>query len=157
MKATTKIIISTVSFLVILNVIALAGIAIAIDNNQLILGEAQSCEDGNYKDVSRCLNDEFSKFYFFNMTNVGKKLNESEFKEQGGVCRHAAEWYKGKAESLGLKAEISKIYGTNFSHVFTIIYDYYDNGEIRGYCVLDQSFLVGCMTLAYINASEAIK
>ena len=153
----TKRIFATISFLICLNLVAVTGIVLAIDNNQLVIGEAKTCEDGNYRAVSECLNDEFGRFYFFNISNVGKQLTEEEFRDQGGVCRHAAEWYKEKAEAMGLKADYAKIYGTNFSHVFTIIYDYYDNEEIRGYCILDQSYLVGCMTLGYVNASEILK
>ena len=108
-----------------------------------------NCSGNDIFFISECLNKELKRFYYYNYSNINKKLSLQELKEQGGVCLHYANWYKEQFISLGAKditgkrllkeKEIYNYYvetvefSTNnmTSHMVTIV----SNDD--GYCLLD--------------------
>lgn len=85
---------------------------------------------GDFMQSVQCMQQDLSSWYNYNLTNLGKKMTEEEFKTNGGVCSHASEWYGTKAKALGFNAQQ------------IIIYD-----SVGEYCVVDQTTLVGCIKL----------
>ena len=83
--------------------------------------------------VAYCLNQEFSSFFVYNISNAKKRLNETMLELEGGVCTHAAEWYKAKLESMGFRAVKVGVYvNETVGHTYTRL-------EAKdAYCSLDQ-------------------
>ena len=92
------------------------------------------CENLSLVGTANCLQSELSLFYHYNSSQVGKSLNESQLKQDGGVCSHYSNWYAVQAKSLGFYADVPiiQINETN-SHQIAII----SNQE--GWCALDQT------------------
>lgn len=84
-----------------------------------------------------CLNTNFRSWWFYNISNTGKKMNESEVKIYGGVCSHSSEWYIDNLNKTKYHINEINIYSQNrslFGHVFNVAWD--DNMSI--YCIIDQ-------------------
>ena len=96
-----------------------------------------------------CLNKELDSFYFYNISNQGKILSPEEFKSEGGVCSHASEYYKQRAEDLGFYAEYVTFHinSTNY-HAVTVI------SNDRGYCFMDQA---AYHCFGFLNASDVAR
>jgi hypothetical protein len=91
-----------------------------------------NCNNLSLNNTADCLKKELSSFFFFNDSQTGKELTLEEFKSQGGVCIHAANWYYLQGKNLGF--EIAKVIintSNSTGHTFTIISDE------SGYCVLE--------------------
>ena len=48
----------------------------------------ENCSNLSLDDTSYCLKTELSKWYKYNISNIGKDLSIEELKERGGVCSH---------------------------------------------------------------------
>ena len=138
--------------------IAFVVITIAVIINIIFLGpipdkqnlsENLSCEGKDIFETSNCLKNELSEFFNYNISNKGKDLNLSQLKEQGGVCRHYADYYMDNFLKLGARAinlkqyykeDTPPYYVSEFvfpvtnktSHVITIV------SNEDGWCSLDQ-------------------
>ena len=107
---------------------------------QVNFDENNDCNKLNLVDTANCLRNQINKFYKYNITNIEKELTLEEFKNEGGVCSHATDWFKEKVETLGfnfkdIKIETDRKYG----HELGIM----SNEE--GYCVLDQDMWPYCV------------
>jgi hypothetical protein len=92
-----------------------------------------NCSDMGLVDTAACLKNQVSAFYYYNISNVGKDLTEEELKQQGGVCKHYAEWYSNQAQNLGFYTKEIVFSVGDLNHEVALI----SNNE--GYCVLDQT------------------
>ena len=100
-----------------------------------------SCENRNLFQTAECLRQELDIFYNYNITNVDKKMDLEQLKEEGGVCSHYAHWYVDRAKQLGFYAEYEVIeINEENSHAFAVISD------SSGYCILDQ-LVIKCTEL----------
>ena len=135
---------------------------IKIQENKLFDNNT-NCSGMNLLFTTECLNKELSSFYFYNISQVGKELKESELRESGGVCSSASEYYKEKAETLGYYGTTCDfdVYkdsnGTLHRHEIAIISGEDKNDSKISYCILDQKSIVGCnelMKLEDLNKSE---
>jgi len=91
------------------------------------------CNQTDLKQASKCALEELKGFYYYNISNIGKKLDFETLKQEGGVCSHYADWYIKKGEELGFYTK-RVIIKTNkkTSHAFAIWSDE------EGYVILDQ-------------------
>lgn len=140
----------TFCFSIFLLVFASLGLGFLLGTNidykiesQIRLEANSSCYNLSLEDTAKCLNNELSSFYFYNLSQIGKKLTDEELKENGGVCTNAAEYYKEKAESLGFYGSLcdmniyTDLSGVNHWHQIAII------SNEDGYVVLDQKSIIG--------------
>lgn len=94
-----------------------------------------NCSGMKLEDTTECLNNKLTKFFYYNISNSGKQLTESEFIEQGGVCSHASEWYKEQIMLIGNFSVTDIIIRTGkIKHQFVIVSNY------EGYCILDMQY-----------------
>jgi hypothetical protein len=94
-----------------------------------------NCSNMDIITTSQCLQSELSKWYKYNMTNWKVDLSFEELKEQGGVCRHYADWYYQEIKNLTdfyAKKVIVQVNGSDY-HEFTII------SNRDAWCSLDQT------------------
>jgi len=140
-------------FMLVLMFSMILNIYLIIDNpnNSINLGEKDlNCSNKDIFTTSHCLGDELNEFYNYNISNVGKGLNLSELKEQGGVCEHYADWYKDNFINLGAEQnkqiEWQPIQKTNPKFYISEIVFSIDNetahvisivSNKEGYCLLD--------------------
>lgn len=102
--------------------------------NLSVKSKSNCSELNNTVMIAYCLNEEFNSFYFYNISNSGKSLNEEELKEEGGVCSHASKWYKERLQSMGFRAKEEKVFvNQTVGHVYTRF-----EAE-DAYCILDQT------------------
>lgn len=100
-----------------------------------------SCNQTDIFMNAECLNHQLNKWFFYNLSNIGKELNLEELQSEGGVCSHASKWYYDNINKSMFYAEKVRIQITNDSyHVFTVI-----SGS-DGYCLLDQE-VINCVEL----------
>jgi len=99
-----------------------------------------SCANLTLEQTAKCLQDEQSKWYNYNLSNINKTLTLDELKEKGGVCRHYSKWYYDNFKRLGFNAKQVVIHGSSNGHVFTIAWD-----NTTSYCILDQIIEVKCV------------
>lgn len=93
---------------------------------------------------------EVKTFFYYNESNIGKEITEKELKEQGGVCKHYAEWYIKRAKEQGLFGKPIIFFGTErIGHEVALIW----NANLTEYCILDQDKLIGCNLLGETNES----
>ena len=84
--------------------------------------------------IAYCLNEEFNSFWHYNISNLRKEMTEEQLKIEGGVCSHAAKWYKSKLDTMGLRAKVVDVYiNKTVGHVHTRL-----EAE-DAYCILDQT------------------
>lgn len=89
--------------------------------------------ESSLADTSELLRDELMVFYNYNLTNIDKKLNQSELEEEGGVCWHYAQWYKKQLLDRSFYAILVDVnINETMKHEFTIASN---KNEI---CLLDQ-------------------
>ena len=97
------------------------------------------CDNLSLEKTAKCLNEYVKGFYEYNISNVGKELSLEELKKSGGVCSHYSELYKKHSEGLGFYGYVIDIdVNERMGHEFFAIAD------DTGYCVIDQSKLLGC-------------
>jgi hypothetical protein len=100
-----------------------------------ISGANLSCNNLTLINTSECLSNELKTFFFYNLSNIGKELNDYDYKELGMVCHQATEWYLERIKQLNNSFYTKDIIidsGENSSHEFVVISDK------TGYCNLDQ-------------------
>lgn len=83
---------------------------------------------------SKCVVNVTSNFYKYNIDNVGKTLDFSQLKSEGGVCSNWSEYYTRLGRDLGYEAKniIIPTSGNSY-HEFSV---WSENGA---YCVIDQT------------------
>lgn len=111
-----------------------------------------NCSGMDLMFTAQCLNNELKYFYFFNISQKGKDLNESQLKSEGGVCRNAVIWYNSNFKSLGFQTQEIDLWNLDKTegHAISLVYD----NNLSSYCILDQKQLVGCQNLDVTNKSE---
>lgn len=78
-------------------------------------------------------------FYNYNINNRYEYLTDEELKEQGGVCRHYADWYVKQATKDGFNAKrLSFPVDEDGGHSIAVI------ANSGGYCILDSTTVIGC-------------
>lgn len=98
-----------------------------------------NCYDLDLRQTSLCLGGELSKWYKYNISNVGKRLTEYQLVNEGGVCIHYSDWYKKELELRGYPTQVkSFIINDTNTHVVAV------SANEEGYCVLDQ-LNIGCV------------
>ena len=107
-----------------------------------------ACSNMSLIDTSLCLNKNIKTFFYYNISNIGKRLSFSQLKEEGGVCDHWVETYQGIADKLGFETQNIEIFPEELDvgHTFLIVFDE------TGYCLLDQKVTPFCVTMP--NGSE---
>jgi len=114
-----------------------------------ISSENIDCFNLSLEDTSYCLRDKLKGFYKYNISNIDADLSLEELKEQGGVCRHFADWYFEQLKSAPFYTkEVTFDISDENAHKITIV------SSPNGYCILDQ-LSVKCFWL--VNPSEEIK
>lgn len=93
---------------------------------------------------AECLHDELSKFYKYNISQIGKDLSDDELKKEGGVCNHYAEWYVNHALDIFNKKLVTFGTGNDSAHEIAII------SNNKAYCTLDQ-LRVNCIEFGGSN------
>lgn len=89
--------------------------------------------------TSFCLRTEVDSMYNYNLSNVGKKLNITSLRIEGGVCSHYSEYYVKRARQLGFKSRTVYIdLEGDIDHEIAII-----SGD-KSYCVLDLNNIPQC-------------
>ena len=89
--------------------------------------------ESSLADTSEQLRDQLRVFYNYNLSNVIRKLNQSQLEEEGGVCWHYAEWYKKQLLERNFYAILVDVnINETMQHEFTIASN---QNEI---CLLDQ-------------------
>ena len=115
----------------------------------MILGKtiSNNLNYSNLLDVAKVYTSDLNEFYKFNRSNIGKELTLEEFKENGGVCLHASEYYYNKSISDGITTR-NVIIG---HHMFNVIADNNISNNGSGiYCILDQTNYF-CVDMNSIN------
>lgn len=108
------------------------------------------CRNLSLIETSICLNSEFKSFYRYNESNTSNiTLSEVRFKTEGGVCKHAADWYVEKVKLLGFEGNDFSYYPSNITTGHTVAFVFDSNGT--SYCIIDQQYIVGC---GYLNISS---
>lgn len=105
-----------------------------------------NCSQSSLVDTIECLNNDFNTWYVFNLSNVGKELNESQFKSSGGVCSHATDWYLDRLDSLNystMRLSLKPQNKSEYGHAFLVAWDY----NLNTYCVIDQRYYT-CRSLS---------
>ena len=96
--------------------------------------EMDDCDDVNdLFNYTKCLNNNLSSWFVYNISNIKLDLNDDQFMNEGGVCWHSARWYDKRIRAEGYYSKIVRIdVNETFEHEFEIA-----SGE-DGYCILDQ-------------------
>jgi hypothetical protein len=105
--------------------------------------DLKNCSTGSIIDDSECLNSEFSGFFHYNISQIGKEISEGELMASGGVCSHATKWYEKRMDERGYYTEdiIIKTNKTSYDHEFLVV------SNDKAYCILDQK-IVKCFEFA---------
>ena len=126
-----------------------AGYVLHDDLNSLFTGEVTAQMDLDYQNISNCagksleestscLRKKIMPIYNYTIRPDTIKTYD-DILNNGGDCFDYSNLYLKMANMIGYNATLGKIPG----HAFTIVYDE------TGYCVLDQTNLIGCMKLDY--------
>jgi len=116
-----------------------------IFKQHITASSVSDCSKDNLITSVECLRNNFTSWFHFNITAAGVELNESELKQNGGVCSHASEWYVSQAKQLGYYGKTITFYAKNMIMGHEIALVYADN--LSSYCLIDQQNIVGCSTL----------
>jgi len=99
-----------------------------------------SCNNETLESIVECLNQNFTSFYKYNSSKVGKTLTFEEFKNEGGVCLHSSIWYwrQLREYDVAVKPLIIKVeelgpQNTTGYHIFLIAH------KKNEYCLIDQN------------------
>ena len=106
------------------------------------------CSNLSLVETSICLVENVDTFYYYNYSNKDVKIEDMEFerlKEQGGVCKHYQHFYENWGKELGFLTKHVTLLN-DLRHGFSVIYSNITERG-KGYCILDQDKLIGCMRL----------
>lgn len=108
------------------------------------------CKNDSLVNAVHCLNDDFNSWYFFNISQSGKKLSEEELINEGGVCSQASEWYLNHAQQLGYEGKLISFFASDsdVGHQVVVLYD----KQLENYCIIDQKNILACLTLSNSDA-----
>jgi len=101
---------------------------------QSTLDVSDACRDLGLLDSTECVTQLTKTFYKYNLDNLGKDLDFTTLKEQGGVCSSWSDYYNKVGKDLGYNTRNVIVKVTDdFSHEFNVWSD-----ETK-YCILDQT------------------
>lgn len=101
---------------------------------QSSLDISDACRELGLLDSTACVTQLTKTFYKYNLDNLGKDLDFTTLKEQGGVCSSWSNYYNKIGKELGYNTRNVIIKVTDdFSHEFNVWSD-----ENR-YCIIDQT------------------
>lgn len=95
---------------------------------------SDACLNIDLLDASECAVEITSRFYKYNIDNLGKDLDFQTLKEEGGVCSSWSDYYNEVGKNLGYNTENVVI------HMFDNVYHEFNVWSNEdSYCVLDQT------------------
>jgi len=98
---------------------------------------SRECMNLSLEKTAKCLVDIIKPIFNYTITPDNMTLTFNELKKRGGDCRDYSLAYKDLAEQINFTAYTHGIKGHRFATI--------QNKE--GYCVLDQTSIVGCKKL----------
>jgi hypothetical protein len=130
-----------VLFITILILLIPLTLAYFNETPQSIEEVANYCKGKNLSESTSCVVKITSKFYKYNLDNIGREMTFEQLKEEGGVCSSWSDYYSQIGELLGYKSRnITIPLSKEVSHEFSVWSDE------NGYCILDQTE-VSCFDL----------
>lgn len=102
------------------------------EDSQILSEINNNCSGLDLFMTSKCLQNDVSEWYKYNISNIKKELSLEKLKIEGGVCNHYADWYLEQVKNLNLYSK-KIIFDTDneTAHAIVII------SSKEGYCVLD--------------------
>ena len=110
--------------------------------------ENKDCNSSMLSDSAKCLRNELTTFFKYNLSQVGKDLSLEELKRDGGTCYNYANWYKDNLINLGFNATTISFWGEDLGHLITLAWT--NNLNNGTYCILDMTN-VKCNQMGEIN------
>lgn len=114
-----------------------------------------NCMNLSLMKTSQCLRQYVNSIYKYNVTEDYKVLTIEELIKDGGDCKNWAELYVELIKRTGYYGKTTTIdVSGKYAHRFAVI------SSTEGYCVLDQTNLVGCFYFdnsVILNTTKSIK
>jgi len=101
-----------------------------VNQEEVRIIELSQCENLYFFEQVECMRDYIEPYYNYTIRDDTPK-SFSNVMVNGGDCYDWSHLWKGIANDMGLKAEVTYIYGEDFGHAYVTIW----NKELTGYCI----------------------